>query len=92
MPETDLYSTCLAVENLWLAARAEGIGVGWVSILNAAKVSRILELPEHVTLVAYLCVGYPAEFRDTPLLEDVGWKKRAPLSSVIFKEKWDHSA
>lgn len=78
IPATDLYSTCLAVENLWLAARVEGVGVGWVSIIDVAAVARLLGLPDGVELVAYLCVGYPREFREVPMLEEVGWKARTP--------------
>jgi 5,6-dimethylbenzimidazole synthase len=88
MPETDVYSTCLAIENLWLAARAEGIGVGWVSILEPKIVEEILGLPAGVQLIAYLCVGYPLEFRDVPMLEEVGWKSRTPLDEVVYRERW----
>ena len=88
VPATDLYSTCLAIENLWLAARAEGIGVGWVSLLDYAAVERLLGLPDGVQLVAYLCLGYPREFRATPMLEEVGWKARAPLADALFAERW----
>jgi 5,6-dimethylbenzimidazole synthase len=88
MPETDLYSTCLAIQNLWLAARAEGLGVGWVSIVDPAAVEAILGVPDGVRLVAYLCVGYPLEFRDVPMLEEVGWKSRAPLEDVVYRERW----
>jgi 5,6-dimethylbenzimidazole synthase len=62
MPETDLYSTCCAIQNLWLAARAEGIGVGWVSILDPEAVKKLLEIPPPIVLVAYLCLGYPIQF------------------------------
>lgn len=88
MPETDLYSTCLAIENMWLAARAEGIGIGWVSILDKEKVGEILKLPAGVRLVAYLCVGYPVEFRTRPLLEEAGWKSRLDLSKMVFENEW----
>lgn len=88
MPETDLYSTCLAIQNLWLAARAEGIGVGWVSIIDREEVERILGLPQEVQLVAYMCIGYPKEFRPRPMLEEVGWKTRYDLSSVIYHDIW----
>jgi 5,6-dimethylbenzimidazole synthase len=88
MPQTDLFSTCLAVENLWLAARAEGIGVGWVSILDKQAVERLLRLPPGVQLVAYLCVGYPTEFRTRPMLEEVGWKQRQPLGPLVFQDQW----
>jgi 5,6-dimethylbenzimidazole synthase len=88
MPETDLFSTCLAVQNLWLAARAEGVGVGWVSILDRETTERLLELPDAVRLVAYLCVGYPVEFRPKPMLEEVGWKQRVPLGELVFEDRW----
>lgn len=88
MPQTDLFSTCLAIQNLWLAARAEGVGVGWVSILDRPAVEQLLGLPAGVQLVAYLCVGYPVEFRPRPLLEEVGWKSRQPLGELVFQERW----
>ncbi|MBA4603770.1 5,6-dimethylbenzimidazole synthase [Thermoactinomyces mirandus] len=88
MPETDLFSTCLAIENMWLAARAEGIGIGWISILNREKVGELLKLPVGVRLVAYLCIGYPVEFRTRPLLEEVGWKSRLDLSQMVFENEW----
>jgi 5,6-dimethylbenzimidazole synthase len=88
MPQTDLYSTCLAIENIWLAARAEGVGVGWVSILDQQAVESILQLPAGVELVAYLCVGYPVEFRARPMLEEVGWKERMPLEDLIYHDRW----
>lgn len=84
--ETDLFSTCLAVQNLWLAARAEGVGVGWVSILENSDLSRILELPQHVIPVAYLTVGYPEEFPEKPMLESAGWRGRLPLEDLVFYE------
>jgi len=86
--DTDLYSTCCAVENLWLAARAEGVGVGWVSILSEEALRRILGIPEHVTPVAYLCVGFPEAFYAEPELERRGWRVRTPLDQVIFNERW----
>jgi 5,6-dimethylbenzimidazole synthase len=88
MPQTDLFSTCLAVENLWLAARAEGVGVGWVSILDRQTVEQLLGLPAGVQLVAYLCVGYPIEFRPRPMLEEVGWRERQPLGDLVFQDRW----
>jgi 5,6-dimethylbenzimidazole synthase len=88
MRDTDLYSTCLAVENLWLAARAEGIGVGWVSILDPREVARCLGLPEAVVPVAYLCVGYPVHFAEQPLLERVGWRARLRLEEVVFADRY----
>jgi 5,6-dimethylbenzimidazole synthase len=88
MPETDLYSTCLAIQNLWLAARAEGVGVGWVSILDRAATEQLLGFPEGVQLVAYLCLGYPIEFADKPMLETVGWKNRLALEELVFEDRW----
>jgi 5,6-dimethylbenzimidazole synthase len=88
MPETDVYSTCLAVQNLWLAARAEGLGVGWVSILKSAWLRDILGIPPHVVPVAYLCIGYPEHFEEQPLLETVRWRERLPLDSVLHSERW----
>ncbi len=86
--ETDVYSTCLAVQNFWLAARAEGVGAGWISILEPPYLRSLLGLPEHVIPVAYLAVGYPVEFPPTPMLERVGWERRKRLQSLVFDERW----
>lgn len=86
--ETDLFSTCLAVQNLWLAARAEGVGVGWVSILDQAQLSTALNLPEHVYPVAYLCLGYVSEFLGQPELEAKGWRERLPLHELLHGDTW----
>jgi 5,6-dimethylbenzimidazole synthase len=91
MPETALYSTVCAIQNLWLAARAEGIGVGWVSILKPNLLRRTLEIPEHITLVAYLCLGYVDAFAEEPDLERAGWEKRTPLNSVLSLDRYDGS-
>ncbi len=88
LPDADLYSTCLAVQNLWLAARAEGVGVGWVSILDLEETAALLGVPEGVRLVAYLCVGYPVEFRPRPMLEEVGWKSRLRLEGLVYHDRW----
>ena len=89
IPQTDIYSTCCAIQNLWLAARAEGLGVGWVSILSEEQLKEILEIPSHVTAVGYLCVGYPERFEPKPELETVGWLNRLPLRDLIFYETWN---
>ena len=86
--DTDLYSTCCAIQNLWLAARAEGIGVGWVSILNNEDLRRILGIPEHVLPVAYLCMGHAREFLPEPELQRRGWATRLPLDTLVFHERW----
>ncbi len=84
----DLYSTVCAVQNLWLAARAEGIGVGWVSIFRDADLRQLLEIPDHVEIVAYLCLGHVDQLYSRPELEIRGWNKRIPLKDLIFEGKW----
>jgi 5,6-dimethylbenzimidazole synthase len=86
--ETDVYSTCCAVQNLWLAARAEGIGVGWVSIFDPVELRALLRIPSHVLLVSYLCLGYVTEFFSRPQLETVGWQSRLPIDELIFDDYW----
>lgn len=86
--ETDLFSVCLAVQNLWLAARVEGIGVGWVSILDQGQLAATLELPADVHPVAYLCLGYVSEFLPRPELEVKGWRARLPLTELVHGNVW----
>ncbi len=88
IPATDLYSTCCAVENLWLAARAEGLGVGWVSIIDNDRLKELLKIPAHVIPVAYLCVGAPKLFHEEPELQTKGWRNRLPLEELTFGETW----
>ncbi|MDB4967591.1 MAG: cobT1 [Myxococcales bacterium] len=87
-PESLRWSACCAVQNLWLAARAEGIGVGWVSIVEPAVLRRELGLPPGIEPVAYLCLGEPVEFRDRPLLEETGWRARRPVEEAIHAEQF----
>nr|WP_252981094.1 nicotinate-nucleotide--dimethylbenzimidazole phosphoribosyltransferase [Streptomyces chartreusis] len=91
-PQMAPYSAALAVENLWLAARAEGLGVGWVSFFDEREMVRALGLPEHLEVIAYLCVGYVDEFPDEPELMQVGWSKRRPLSWVVHEETYGRRA
>lgn len=91
MPQTSLYSVVCAIENLWLAARAEGVGVGWVSILDPDAIKQLFRIPPTVELVAYLCLGYVKEFASVPDLERVGWEGRADLSSVLRSNFFDDS-
>jgi 5,6-dimethylbenzimidazole synthase len=84
----DLYSAVCAVQNLWLAARAESLGVGWVSILDLDQLKNVLGLPPAVIPVAYLCVGYVSEFGQQPELEERGWETRSDLASVIHLDRW----
>lgn len=85
---TDVYSTVCAVQNLWLAARAEGLGVGWVSIFKQTALQEILGIPEHITPIAYLCVGYVSHFLEKPELEIAGWRARIPLEDLVFFDEW----
>ena len=88
IPEVGLYSVCCAIQNLWLAARTEGVGLGWVSILSNDTLKEVLELPEHVVPIAYLCLGYVDEFAQKPDLETAGWLPRLDLKDVVYFEKW----
>jgi len=89
IPETGVYSVCCAVQNLWLASRTEGVGVGWVSILSNDVLKRVLDLPEHVTPIAYLCLGYVEQFAKKPDLETARWLPRLDLKDVVYYEKWN---
>ncbi|MCF1707699.1 5,6-dimethylbenzimidazole synthase [Tabrizicola sp. J26] len=90
--DMDLYSSVCAVQNLWLAARAEGIGVGWVSIFHEADIRGILGLPEGVVPVAYLCLGRVAELHSEPELQVRGWRQRLNLEDLVFDDKWGRKA
>ena len=84
MPETLHYSVVGAIQTLWLAARADGIGMGWVSILDPKAVTRVLDVPKSWSLVAYLCLGLPAEEHLDPELERHHWEVRSDLEDVVF--------
>jgi 5,6-dimethylbenzimidazole synthase len=85
MPEMIEYSAVTAIHTLWLAARAEGVGLGWVSILDPAVVARSLEVPPEWSLVGYLCLGYPSQADDTPALERAGWERRRAAASFLLR-------
>lgn len=84
----DAYSTVCAVQNLWLAARAEGVGVGWVSIFHEDEVKAILGIPAHVQIIAWLCLGYVDRLYTEPELAIKGWRQRLPLEALVFEEGW----
>lgn len=86
----DLYSSVCAVQNLWLAARAEGLGVGWVSIFNQAALRNALGIPKGITPIAYLCVGYVSHFYAKPELEAAGWLPRLPIEDLVYFDQWGH--
>ena len=88
IPETGTFSVCCAVQNIWLAARTEGIGVGWVSILSNETLRDVLNIPDHVVPIAYLCLGHVSKFEPKPDLETSGWLPRLKLDDVIYHEKW----
>ena len=88
IPETGTFSVCCAVQNMWLAARTEGICVGWVSILSNETLREALNIPDHVVPVAYLCLGHVNKFETKPDLETSGWLPRLNLDDVIYHEKW----
>lgn len=87
-PAMDLYSTACAVQNVWLAATAEGLGVGWVSILREADLRKVLSIPEGIVPVAYLCIGRVAQRYEKPELEVRGWRSRLDLADLVFGDAW----
>jgi 5,6-dimethylbenzimidazole synthase len=88
MKTMDLYSSVCAVQNLWLAARAEGLGVGWVSIFNEAELQAALGIPPEIVPIAYLCIGQVSHFNERPELEKAGWLPRLPIEELVFHEQW----
>jgi 5,6-dimethylbenzimidazole synthase len=92
LPEMDVASAACAIQNMWLLARAEGIGLGWVSFFDPAAVAQLLDMPEGAHPVAILCIGPVAEFPPQPLLEAKGWGKRLPLDQVLFEDRWPQGA
>ncbi|MBL0370752.1 5,6-dimethylbenzimidazole synthase [Rhizobium sp. KVB221] len=91
-PDMDLYSTVCAVQNFWLAARAEGIGVGWVSIFDHQRLKEHLGIPESVEIIAYLCVGHVSELFTSPELAVKGWRDKIPLERLIYSERWPEAS
>ncbi|SDO69222.1 cob(II)yrinic acid a,c-diamide reductase [Nakamurella panacisegetis] len=87
-PDADLWSCACAIENIWLAARAEGLGLGWVTLFEPADLAGLLHLPDGVVTLGWLCLGWPDERPPTPGLERAGWSKKSPLSDVVLQERW----
>lgn len=87
-PRMDVYSTVCAIQNLWLAARAEGVGVGWVSIFHDADIREILTIPDYIEIVAWLCLGRVDELYTEPELAVKGWRQRLPLEDLVFQDRW----
>jgi 5,6-dimethylbenzimidazole synthase len=89
MPEMDLASAACALQNFWLAARAEGIGAGWVSMFDPQQLRDIVGMPEGSQPIAVLCVGHVHEFYTAPMLELEKWDQRRPLTEILFENRWD---
>ena len=89
IPETDALSTACAIQNMWLAACAEGLALGWVSFYKKNDVRTILNIPPHVDPIALLSIGYTEDYPKKPILESAGWEKRRSLSDLVFQNKWD---
>ncbi len=87
-PEMDLYSAVCAVQNLWLAARAENLGMGWVSIIHDQVLRDTLNIPDEIDIIGYMCLGYVSHFKEQPELETAGWLPRLDLNSLIHLERW----
>lgn len=92
MPEMDLASASCAIQNLWLAARAEGIGVGWVSLFDPQVLCQLCGMPEGSRPIAILCIGHVKEFYPAPMLETERWDSRKPIDSLVYENVWGRAA
>ncbi|WP_411877795.1 5,6-dimethylbenzimidazole synthase [Polaromonas sp. YR568] len=92
LPEMDLASAACAIQNLWLAARAEGLGMGWVSIFDPQQLAGLLQMPEGSKPVAVLCLGPVQAFYEQPMLQAEKWARRAPLADMVFENLWGQQA
>lgn len=88
LPEMDMASVSCAIQNLWLAARAEGIGMGWVSMFDPVKLAKLLNIPDGAKPIAILCLGYVNSFYKEPMLVEEGWAKEKPLSEMLMENHW----
>jgi len=89
LPEMDLASLSCAIQNLWLAARAEGLGLGWVSMFEPEALKKVLHMPEDSQPVAILCLGHVAQFYEKPMLEQEQWADRKDLDTLLFENTWN---
>lgn len=92
LPEMDLASVACAIQNLWLAARAEGLGMGWVSLFDPQALAKLLDIPAGGKPVAILCLGQVDEFYAAPMLQQEGWRTPQPLGDMLFENSWEHAA
>jgi len=91
LPEMDLASVSCAIQNLWLAARAEGIGMGWVSMFDPQQLAKLLNMPEGAKPVAILCLGYVNTFYKSPMLVEEGWTTEKPLADMLMENGWQNN-
>ena len=89
LPEMDLASAACAIQNLWLAARAEGLGLGWVSLFDPDALAALLAMPEGAKPIAVLCLGHVDHFYDRPMLQEEGWAERRPLHELVWENGWE---
>lgn len=90
LPEMDMASVSCAIQNLWLAARAEGIGMGWVSLFDPVKLAQLLNIPDGAKPIAILCLGYVNSFYKEPMLVEEGWAKEKPLADMLMENGWQN--
>ena len=88
LPEMDVASMACAIQNMWLAARAEGLGLGWVSLFDPEALARLLGMPEGAKPLAILCIGHVDAFYPAPMLELEGWTRRRPLAELVAENRW----
>lgn len=92
LPEMDLASVSCAIQNLWLAARAEGLGMGWVSLFDVSAVQQVLHMPPDAKPIGILCIGHVDRFYDEPMLQAEGWAKRMPVDQCVSENRWPGAA
>jgi len=92
LPEMDLASVACAIQNFWLAARAEGLGMGWVSLFDPMQLAELLDMPSGSKPVAILCLGHVEAFYPAPMLKLQGWTEERPLQELLFHNRWSNSA
>jgi 5,6-dimethylbenzimidazole synthase len=88
LPEMDIASVSCAIQNMWLAARAEGLGMGWVSIFDPLKLGALLNIPTDAKPIAILCIGHVNTFYNEPMLIETGWRKAKPLADMVMENQW----
>jgi 5,6-dimethylbenzimidazole synthase len=91
LPEMDIASVSCAIQNMWLAARAEGLGMGWVSLFDPEKLAALLNMPEGAKPIAVLCLGHVNSFYKEPMLVETGWREAKPLSEMLMENQWQNT-